>query len=128
MKDSKLRLALIIGTAALVWTIPSCNVFAVIAVILGWVNKSVSNRKSAFASGVLYAMAALAGFGFSFLLGNVREIGEAFGLIASDKLYGFADVVNVISTVFGLIYAFLSVLCFKGGRAISRESQEHFFD
>ena len=37
MNNTKLKKAMILGTIALIWTIPSVNLFGVIAVIVSWI-------------------------------------------------------------------------------------------
>lgn len=44
MNNTKLKKAMILGTIALIWTIPSVNLFGVIAVIVSWIAYSNSKK------------------------------------------------------------------------------------
>lgn len=50
MNNTKLKKAMILGTIALIWTIPSVNLFGVIAVIVSWIAYSNSKKNMAYVS------------------------------------------------------------------------------
>lgn len=50
---------MILGTIALIWTIPSVNLFGVIAVIVSWIAYSNSKKNMAYVSTGMYIAATV---------------------------------------------------------------------
>ena len=59
MNNTKLKKAMILGTIALIWTIPSVNLFGVIAVIVSWIAYSNSKKNMAYVSTGMYIAATV---------------------------------------------------------------------
>lgn len=116
MKNKLLKTALGIGTGLLLWSIPSCNLFAVIAVIMGWLTNSACSRKAAYLSGLFYIIAVISNGITFFLLCSV--------LFASKLI----DAGIAVSVIAGLMYILSAVMCFIGGSKITDNEDRTFFD
>ena len=68
MNNTKLKKAMILGTIALIWTIPSVNLFGVIAVIVSWIAYSNSKKNMAYVSTGMYIAATVISILFAIVL------------------------------------------------------------
>ena len=84
MNNTKLKKAMILGTIALIWTIPSVNLFGVIAVIVSWIAYSNSKKNMAYVSTGMYIAATVISILFAIVLlfagGMFSFVGEAAGV------------------------------------------------
>lgn len=84
MNNTKLKKAMILGTIALIWTIPSVNLFGVIAVIVSWIAYSNSKKNMAYVSTGMYIAATVISILFAIVLlfagGMFSFVGETAGV------------------------------------------------
>lgn len=129
MKNKNLRAAMIAGTVALIWSIPSLNIFGIIAVILTWVVYSSSKKGTASAAMAMYITAAVISVLFAVVL---VFAGSLFGLIASadNTMMDFLNGAAVFSIVGDVLYITAAVMCYKGGKELKESDSESngFFD
>ncbi len=128
MKNTHLRTAVILGTAALIWSIPSLNIFGIIAAIMSWVAYSNNKSSTAKTAMVMYIVAVAASAAFAALMlvaqGAVMAFGDAAGGVV---LFGGMAAFSVIGDI---LYIAAAVVSCKGARLITdQDSQSNgFFD
>ncbi len=130
MKNSRLRAALIMGTIALVWSIPSLNIFGIVAFIMSWTAYSSNKKGSAYAAMGFYIAATVLSLFFSKLLLAAGGIFGAAALAAGLSESAVPTVLTgiaVFSFVIDALYIIAAVKCFKAGKELP-ESGKGFFD
>lgn len=129
MKNKNLRNAMIAGTVALIWSIPSLNIFGIIAGITSWICYSSSKKGTASAAAVIYIVAAALSIGFAMLMIFFK------GMIISvlGEAGAMTGVLNFMAgfSVFGdILYFIAAYFSFRGGKELKDGNMETngFFD
>lgn len=129
MKNKNLRNAMIIGTISLIWSIPSLNIFGIIAGVVSWICYSSSKKGTASAAAVIYIIAAALSIGFAVVLiffkGMIISIfGEA------ETMSGVLNFMAVFSILGDIMYLAAAYMSYKGGRELKESGSESvgFFD
>lgn len=93
----------------LLWSVPSCNIFGVLAVILGWVANSGVKKRFAYTAAAFYFLAAV--------------LSGALALVLKLFLSGTAlfDTAGIIAAAAIPVYIFCGALSLIGGRKIPGE-------
>ena len=110
--DFYFKSAAIYGTAALLWTVPSLNIFGIIGLVLSWKAYKRNDSNIALKAGTLYVVAAAVSVIFAlilFFLGiMILDNGSSFILASSAA---------AISIVGDILYITASIMSSKGEKA-----------
>ena len=93
---------MIIGTISLIWSIPSLNIFGIIAGVVSWICYSSSKKGTASAAAVIYIIAAALSIGFAVMLIFFK------GMIIS--IFGEAETMSGVLNFMAVFCGFLQNL------------------
>jgi dolichyl-phosphate-mannose--protein O-mannosyl transferase len=133
MNNTKLKKAMILGTIALIWTIPSVNLFGVIAVIVSWIAYSNSKKNMAYVSTGMYIAATVISILFAIVLlfagGMFSFVGEAAG-VSHNAMTTLLTGMAAFSLVGDGLYIAAAVSSYKGGKAAEKSDSQNngFFE
>lgn len=135
MDSRNIKKAVIAGSAALVWSICSLNIFGIIGTVACWAISGKPRRNGAIAAGVMYIIALLLSIGFGALLltgagvfGVFTFLSELAGLADGGMLRLFTGM-SVFSLFGDVLYIIASVFCFKAAKELNSSHDENgFFD
>lgn len=133
MNNKLLRRGMIFGTAALIWSIPSLNIFGIAATILSWIAYSKPKKGSVYAASGLYIAAAVVSVLLAVILlfagGVFSFAGEAAG-ISDNALTSLMNGAAAFSLVGDIFYIAAAAASVKGGKTIKDSDSESngFFD
>lgn len=133
MDNKLLRRGMIFGTVALIWSIPSLNIFGIAATILSWIAYSKPKKGSVYAASGLYIAAAVVSVLFAVILlfagGGFRYAEEATG-ISYNTLTSLMNGAAAFSLVGDILYIAAAAAGIKGGKTIKDSDSESngFFD
>ncbi|MCM1578311.1 MAG: hypothetical protein NC078_05885 [Ruminococcus sp.] len=126
MKTGKLKAAVAIGSAALLWSIPSLNIFGIIGTIMSWSAYGGGRRKTALGAGAFYIAALVVSIIFGILLAIASKdfLSSEFGAGLSDLLR-----FSVLFSLFGdVLYCASAVCSFIGAKELTGAEGKGFFD
>lgn len=126
MKKSKLKAAVALGTAALLWSIPSLNIFGIIAMIISWGAYGGGRKKDAMLSGIFYIAALIVSVLFGILLSLAAN-----DFTSSEFAPGLSSLMRVsaLLSVFGdILYLAAAVFSFMGARELTGSEGKGYFD
>ena len=117
MKKAELYLnaAKIYGTVALLWSVPSLNIFGIIGAILSWKAYKSNNGDIARKAMFLYVAATVV----SIIFGLVMLY---FGIVVLGPAYEFA-IAALISLVGDTLYIIAAVMSNKGNKGLVNQAQ-----
>ena len=107
-----LKSAAIYGTAALLWTVPSLNIFGIIGLVLSWKAYKRNDSNIALKAGTLYVVAAAVSVIFALIL-------FFLGIMILDNGSSFilASAAAAISIVGDILYITASIMSSKVEKA-----------
>ncbi len=111
MKNKRLRTAMIIGNIALVWSVPSLNIFGIIAAILSWSAYSTEKKTSVKIASVMYIFALLLSIMFAAVLLFASGIISSF--IEIEPIREVMSAAAALSAVGDVLYIAAAVVGFK---------------
>lgn len=121
MEQKYLKRAMIFGTSALIWSIPSLNILGIIAAIITWIAYSSHRKGASETAGVLYIAASVLSVAFDALIWFfcIDIIGRRFFIMVTSVM-----IIGVI------LYILASLNCMKGAKTLKESGGEKnsFFD
>lgn len=126
VKKGKLKAAVALGTAALLWSIPSLNIFGVVAMIISWGAYGGGRKKDAMLSGIFYIIALVVSVLFGILLamaGNDFTSSEFEAGLSS--LMRFSAMLSVLGDI---LYLAAAVFSFMGAKELTGSEGKGYFD
>lgn len=126
MKKNKLKAAVILGTAALLWSIPSLNIFGIIGAIMSWAAYGGGRRKTAAGAGIFYIISLVVSIAFGAVLAAASK--DFWG---SEFVSGLAYLLkfSALVSVFGdILYGAAAACCFIGAKDLTGAEGKGFFD
>lgn len=131
MNNSNLKKAMIFGTIALIWSVPSLNIFGTAASIVSWIAYGRNVKGTAAASGVLYIIATLLSLLLAAALVSCGEAAADIIFSSSDNfLTEFFNEIAGISLVGDVLYVIAAVFSFKGNKELKMTNSDNngFFE
>lgn len=125
VKKGKLKAAVAMGTAALLWSIPSLNIFGVVAMIISWGAYGGGRKKDALLSGIFYIIAFIVSIIFCVV--SLKIMG---GLVAggSGGVERLMNIITVMSLIGGALYITAAVFSFLGAKELTGSEGKGYFD
>ncbi len=131
MKNTLLKRTVIFGTIALIWSVPSLNIFGIIAAVFSWVIYSKPKKGTVYLTMGLYISAAVVSVLFAVILlfagGVFSFAGEAAG-ISDNALTELMNGAAAFSIVGDILYIAAAISGYKGGKLINDSDSNGFFD
>ncbi|MGN1090508.1 MAG: hypothetical protein ACI4Q6_08925, partial [Huintestinicola sp.] len=117
-----LKRAMLFGTAALIWSIPSLNILGIIAAIITWIAYSSHRKGASETAGMLYIAASVLSIAFVAFMQTVT----LFMIIRSE----FWDILMIDMVIGVVLYILAAVNCMKGAKTLKESGGEKnsFFD
>lgn len=126
MKKGKLKAAVALGSAALLWSIPSLNIFGIIGAIMSWAAYGGARKKTADGAGIFYIISLVV----SIVFGAVLALASR-DFTSSEFASGLASLLrfSVLFSVFGdILYGAAAVCSFIGAKELIGSEGKGFFD
>ncbi len=126
MKKGKLKTAVALGSAALLWSIPSLNIFGIIGAIMSWAAYGGARKKTAAGAGIFYIISLVVSIAFGVLLAVASK-----DFLGSEFVSGLASLLrfSVLFSVFGdILYTAAAVCSFMGAKELTGAEGKGFFD
>lgn len=124
MKNARLRTAMILGTVALVWSVPSLNIFGIVASIMSWAAYGKNLKSSASSAGALYIIAAAVSIAFALVLfyggAMLSAVVSTFGEGEGNEIFSFMNGAAGFSIIGDILYIIAAVNSFKGGKELTQ--------
>lgn len=125
VKKGKLKAAVAMGTAALLWSIPSLNIFGVVAMIISWGAYGGGRKKDAAGAGVFYIIALIVSILFGFIILKIMGGMVAGGSMGVQRLI---NVITVMSLAGDALYIAAAVFSFLGAKELTGAEGKGYFD
>ena len=121
MKKAELYLsaAKIYGTVALLWSVPSLNIFGIIGAILSWKAYKSNNGDIARKAMFLYVVATVVSIVFVLILMILGIM-----VLGGGSFFRFALAAAIISIVGDVLYITAAVMSDKGSKELGRSGSE----
>ena len=126
MKKGKLKAAVALGSAALLWSIPSLNIFGIIGAIMSWAAYGGARKKTAAGAGIFYIISLVVSIAFGALLAAASK-----DFLSSEFVSGLAFLLK-FSTLFSvlgdILYIAAAVCSSIGAKELTGAEGKGFFD